>query len=454
MTDTPNTPAPTRKVVPYQPPVDSSSMAIAGEAWKIASKVAHTDFVPKAMRGSPESVLACILTGHEVGISPMAALSKIHVVDGRPAMAAELMRALVLERGHEIWIEEASTTRVIVKGQRRGSERISTVTWTKDDAERAKLWGKHNWRAYPRAMLLARATTELCRMLFPDVLAGISHTVEELADGEGELVDVLGAPEVVQAETAQNARSESTSPTPLKARHRATADTGAPDPGEITPDPEPARGEIPDLPGEEPEIIEAEVVDETPAPEPEPEVEHVTELVDEDPDDALPENEEAWPDEDDPPNENDPGPRYTGPQVIAMKLNALGIRDRPRKLRAVEQILDRERGSLSSTNDLSSDDVAKVIEYLEELPEGTNLLVDEEPPPAPEPRTEAVTPVEQWDEDRWRKFLQHRKIKVAPTMKEAQRLAHEAGLEKTIATLGDIPGSGIEAELVGWIEEQ
>jgi len=80
------------------------SIDLAPAAWQLANKVAGTDFVPKALRGKPDAVLACILTGSEVGISPMKSLSMIHIVDGRPAMAAELMRAIVLDAGHDIWI--------------------------------------------------------------------------------------------------------------------------------------------------------------------------------------------------------------------------------------------------------------------------------------------------------------------------------------------------------------
>lgn len=71
---------------------DSLAPEVIGSAFDLASKVAATEFVPSALRGKPEAIMACILMGREIGVGPMQALSKIHVVDGRPAMAAELMR--------------------------------------------------------------------------------------------------------------------------------------------------------------------------------------------------------------------------------------------------------------------------------------------------------------------------------------------------------------------------
>jgi hypothetical protein len=38
------------------------------------------------------------------------------------------------------------------------------------------------WSKYPRAMLSARATAELCRLHFADVIGGLSYTPEEIAD--------------------------------------------------------------------------------------------------------------------------------------------------------------------------------------------------------------------------------------------------------------------------------
>ncbi len=45
---------------------------------------------------------------------------------------------------------------------------------------------------YPRRMLFARATSELCDSLFPDVLAGFSYTPEELGAEPAE-EDLLAA---------------------------------------------------------------------------------------------------------------------------------------------------------------------------------------------------------------------------------------------------------------------
>lgn len=428
------------EIVPFQPPrSSSSSLELAPEAWKLASRVADTDFVPKALRGKPEAVLACILAGHEAGISPMQSLSKIHVVEGRPAMAAELMRALVLRAGHEIWIEESTSTRVIVAGQRAGSERVSRVAWTIDDARRANLAGKNNWKSYPRAMLLARATAELCRALFPDVLAGISHTIEELADGDD--VDRPAEPETVEATT--------TAPptTTARAKRAATAPGAAPamEP-EVVDRP---RGDVPGLPGED-DIIDAEVV------EPE-EVEPAHELDEPEPAEVEEIEQEwdtdEWDGDPDPPNEVDPGPRYSGPQVIAIKLAAHGVHERPDRLRAISALLERE---VESSKDLTPDEVSTVIRLLDELPEGMMLLAGQaepEPAPAPPRRTSAVTPPEEWSGDRWREFLRQRKVKVAPALREAQRLAAAMTPPVSVPTLDDLAGSGICGELVGWIEE-
>lgn len=171
--------------------------------WKISQRVATTPFVPTALRGKNEAVLACILYGAELGLGPMQSLNSIHVIEGRTAMSPELMRAMVARHGHRIDVLQNTNTVCEVKGVRADTGSTATVCWTIEDAKMAGLAGKNNWKTYPRAMLLARATSELCRIVFPDVIAGLSYTPEEISSIEGvefEVEELAAEPMVVEEE--------------------------------------------------------------------------------------------------------------------------------------------------------------------------------------------------------------------------------------------------------------
>jgi hypothetical protein len=152
-------------------------------AAELAKAIAPTDFVPRALRHNAPAITAAILYGDEVGLGPMQSLAKIAVIDGRPFMAAEAQRALVYAAGHELWLEDLTNTRATWCGRRAGSDNVTRVTWTMDDAKRAHLDGKPNWRGYPRQMLSARASAELVRAVFADVVGGLA-ALEELDDQE------------------------------------------------------------------------------------------------------------------------------------------------------------------------------------------------------------------------------------------------------------------------------
>lgn len=230
--------------------VHVDTFAVAADAEHLAVQIAQTEFVPASLRGKPAAVMAAMLTGHEVGIGPMMALKQIHVVEGRPAMAAELMRALVQRAGHDIWFHEKSNTKVTIRAHRSTwpEDRVASVTWTIDDAKKAGLDGRQNWRKYPRAMLGARATAELCRDEFADVLGGISYTVEELTDGEflGDGFDEVllgqqGEPVEEPAGTTRRAARAATAAKKAPAK-KTPAKKAAPAPAADT--------EAPPLPGE------------------------------------------------------------------------------------------------------------------------------------------------------------------------------------------------------------
>ena len=145
----------------------------------LAGQIARTELVPEALRGRAESVLAVMMAGNELGIGPMQALQSINIIKGKPALSAELMRALVLGAGHQFIVDAGDTT-ATAKVCRAGWPEWQSVTFSLEDAKRAGLLNNPTWQKYPRAMLSARVTSEACRLYFPDVIAGMSYTPEEI----------------------------------------------------------------------------------------------------------------------------------------------------------------------------------------------------------------------------------------------------------------------------------
>jgi RecT family len=179
------------------------SEAIAPEvvAWKVAQRICRTSFVPASFRGKPEETFAAILWGQEYGWNAIRSINSVDVIQGKPTLKPEAMRALIRDAGHKIRTDVYTNETVVLVGIRRDTGETETVEWTIEDATRADLDGKQNWKQYPRAMLLARATAELARLLFADVIGGTSYTAEEL----GADVDVSrgdDGPAVVSGEVA------------------------------------------------------------------------------------------------------------------------------------------------------------------------------------------------------------------------------------------------------------
>jgi hypothetical protein len=156
----------------------------AREAYQIAQSLAKTSFVSSTMKGKAEEITGAILTGAEVGLQPMSALRSIDIIQGTPAMRAVAMRALVLSAGHEVWVEKQTDTEAVVCGQRRGSERVQRSVWTIERARKLGLAEKDNYKKQPSAMLVARATAEVCRLVGADLLLGLPYAVEELEDDD------------------------------------------------------------------------------------------------------------------------------------------------------------------------------------------------------------------------------------------------------------------------------
>lgn len=190
-----------------------------------AHELAASGLLPAAYRRNPGNVLYAVEYAEMLGLPPMAALTGVHVIDGKPAASAGLISALVRRAGHKLRVrgDGNSATCQIVRAD--DPDYTFEVTWTlrrnqdgNPSAEEAGLLGKNTWKNYPAAMLKSRAITQAARDACEEALFGLHYTPEELGaetDGDGDVVDAevvdaapAGDPWYVHPETVDPAAAE------------------------------------------------------------------------------------------------------------------------------------------------------------------------------------------------------------------------------------------------------
>lgn len=217
---------------------------------RYAEKLSDAGMLPAQYRKQPANVLYAVEYGEMLGLGAMAAITGIHVIEGKPTASAGLIGGLVRSAGHKLRVsfdrQTMTAKAVIVRADDPDFEFVSE--WSLDRAKAADLTSKKVWRQYPDAMLKARAITEVARDACEDVLFGLHYTPEEL----GAEVDAEGEPIRVTAE-------------------RVASPVTVPDPEELTEEeealvaasgikmPPPVRKPAPAPAAEEP--LDAEVVD-------------------------------------------------------------------------------------------------------------------------------------------------------------------------------------------------
>jgi len=128
--------------------------------------------------------MSIMLIAQAEGRSPALAARDYHVIQGRPALKADAMLARFQQAGG--CVEWVSYTDTKVSGKFSHSVNSPTpvlIEWTFDQATKAGLTGKDNWKNYPRQMLRARVVAEGVRTVYPAVCVGV-YTPEEVQDME------------------------------------------------------------------------------------------------------------------------------------------------------------------------------------------------------------------------------------------------------------------------------
>jgi len=161
--------------------------ATIDEKLKMAGLLAKSGLVPQTLN-TPEKVFVALQWGHELGLSPMASVNNVAVINGRPTLSADIMYAMA-RNSHEYggleWkvrnTEKAEV--VITRTSPHGATEKFTGYFDMAMARQAGLAEKETYKKYPDRMMRARALSRACKEAFPDVFAGI-YSAEEADDLE------------------------------------------------------------------------------------------------------------------------------------------------------------------------------------------------------------------------------------------------------------------------------
>lgn len=188
------------------------------------ARLAPSTILPTAYRGNAANAFVAAETGAALGLEPLQALASIAVINGRATLSSDLMAAVIRRAGHTLRIVEnnpESVTATLIRADDKKFE--FTVTWDKDKAVKAGLWGQRGpWSQYPTQMLRARAITEVARQGASEALMGMIYSPEDFG------ATITDTGEVIEAEIVNEAPAPA--PAKPKARQRPAAAPAQPTP--------------------------------------------------------------------------------------------------------------------------------------------------------------------------------------------------------------------------------
>lgn len=187
-------------VVPMTRPADRAYEPDSLESgYRFAKILLASQLLSKGIR-SPEAAFAIMVTGRELGLPTMQSLRSIHIIEGKPVLSSDLMVALIKNSPKcQYWIlVESTNTKCVIRTQRVGDPVPTTGEFTIEDAQRAGLAEKDNWRKHTRSMLRARCQAETARAVYSDIITSM-YDVDEIVESR-EPAQRVPAPAVVVSE--------------------------------------------------------------------------------------------------------------------------------------------------------------------------------------------------------------------------------------------------------------
>lgn len=198
-----------------------------------------------------------VLAGLEMGIGAFAAMSGIHIIEGKPSVGAGLMAAAVKRHPKYDYRVKRHDAEACVVTFYEDGEVVGESSFTIEDAKQAGVAFKSRqgyptpWAKNPRNMLFARALSNGVRWYCPDVFDVSTYTPEELGaatDDEGNIIDVQHAPAPAPRASVGDLGAPDAEPEPEQEPVEAESEgMFPPDPPEGTldePEPEPVKGDV------------------------------------------------------------------------------------------------------------------------------------------------------------------------------------------------------------------
>ncbi len=151
--------------------------------------------IPTSLR-TPDAVMSVVLMGKELGFDPLASLSNIVVIQGRPTLGIHAIGALLRKSGAasrtmedfvpimgEVGtdkegkvVDYRTTIRFYRPYRDMVLEEDTSFTWK--EATKMGLTDKDNWKRMPKVMLYSRCFSLGARRVAPDAMLGLYETAE------------------------------------------------------------------------------------------------------------------------------------------------------------------------------------------------------------------------------------------------------------------------------------
>lgn len=141
-------------------------------------KVFHESGLFSDIKSAAQAVVK-IQAGSELGIPPLASLTGIHIIQGKPVIGSNLIAARVQGSGKYRYEVKQHDEKACIIDFFCGERKIGTSSFTIDDAKKAQT---KNLDKFPRNMLFARAISNGVRWFCPDIFTAPVYTPEEITE--------------------------------------------------------------------------------------------------------------------------------------------------------------------------------------------------------------------------------------------------------------------------------